>query len=163
MGSPGGANEDRTVLPLCFPAALTALDATIVERAMPFWLQVTLFFTTPVVMMAYLIKFGFSHIYDIRVEETGLTIVLFTRLRVGTIRFSSIDLAFTGTSFLRKHSLFVSLFCVFPLANRISVNPIVIQLHRKFPKYISITPKSRATFLEQLRILGNVPTCEAIK
>src|ERR1700730_9927172 len=94
------------------------------------------------VLVIYLIKFGFSQIYDVIINEDGVIIIVFLKLHLFTIGFKSIVKVYTREEFMQTHNALVCMFRVAPLVNRVSVNPIVIETEGGIFRYISVTPKS---------------------
>ena len=50
--------------------------------------EISLFFLIPVALIWYIASYGFSHIYDVEIDEEGLVFTLFRYIRIG--RLSSV-------------------------------------------------------------------------
>lgn len=107
----------------------------------------------PAGLVWYLVWYGLSHIYDAEIEDDGLVFRLFGIGVVRRLKFDEIVRAYDRRHFISTHSLSASMFCVFPLVNRIptGINPIVIEKKRGFIRYFSVTPRHPDAFLRALK------------
>jgi hypothetical protein len=124
---------------------------------LPSFVKIFLFFAVPVVIGLHVVKFGVSHIYDVRIGNDGVDIVLLTRFHVKTIRFESIEMAYERSIFLlSEHDSGVSAFFTVPMMNRISIRAVILKLKSGCFRYIAFTPEDRHAFLTQVnsRIAG---------
>jgi hypothetical protein len=111
-----------------------------------------MFFAIVAAIILYLLRFGFSHLFDVVIGREGLDIILFRQFVVATIAYSSIEHA-------ERRSIFLSIDAsapwsvALPMTNRIGLRPIIIKLKRRtaFFHYIAVTPKDPARFLEELQ------------
>jgi len=115
--------------------------------------QILFFFSIPVALIWYLVKYGLSHVYDVEFDESGIVFILFGYIRVGRLHFVSIKQAYDRGAFLSSHNIATCMFGVFPFVNRIprDGNPIIIEKRRGLIKYFSLTPESPDIFLRTLK------------
>jgi hypothetical protein len=109
------------------------------------------FFATIAAIITYLLKFGLSHVYDVAIGREGLDVVVFRKVVIATIPYSSIERAERGWIFLSidpSGPWSVAL----PITNRVGLRPIIIKLKQRIGifRYIAISPKDPASFLEEL-------------
>jgi hypothetical protein len=110
------------------------------------------FFAIIAAIIVYLLRFGLSHLYDVVIGREGLDLVVFRKVIVATIPYSSIERA-------ERRWIFLSIDAsapwsvALPITNRIRLRAIIIKLKRKIGifRYIAISPKDPVHFLEELR------------
>jgi hypothetical protein len=103
----------------------------------------------------YLVKFGFSHVYDPLICEHGIRFLLFGRFIFFELRFDRIEQVYDRKTFMASHGIATSMFGVFPIVNRIAryPSPIVVQTKFGFIKYLSLTPAHPEAFLIELNMI----------
>jgi hypothetical protein len=110
------------------------------------------FFAVFAAIIVYLLRFGFSHLYDVVIGREGLDVIVFRKVVVGTIRYGSIERA-------ERRWIFQSVDASapwsipLPITNRVGLRSIIIKLKRRIVifRHIAITPKDPVRFLEELR------------
>jgi len=110
------------------------------------------FFAIIAAIIVYLLRFGFSHLYDVVIGREGLDVIVFRKVVVGTIRYGSIERA-------ERRWIFQSIDAsapwsvTLPITNRVGLRPIIIKLKRRIGifHHIAITPKDPVRFLEELQ------------
>ena len=55
--------------------------------------EIFVFFATIAAIIAYLFRFGFTHLFDVVIGREGLDIVVFRKIVIATIPYSSIERA----------------------------------------------------------------------
>jgi len=101
-------------------------------------------------IIAYLLTFGLSHLYDVIIGREGLDVVLFRTIVMATIPYGSIEIAERRWIFLVIDA--AALWSVaLPIANRAGLRPVTIKLKRRIGifRHIAITPEDPVRFLEQ--------------
>jgi hypothetical protein len=115
-------------------------------------LEIAVFFAISAAIVVYLLRFGFSHVYDVVIGREGLDVVVFRKVIIATIPYSSIERA-------ERRWIFLSIDAsapwsvALPITNRVGLRPIIIKLKRRIGifRYIAISPKDALRFLEELR------------
>jgi hypothetical protein len=110
------------------------------------------FFATIVAIIVYLLRFGFSHLFDVVIGTEGLDVVVFRKVVIAMIPYSLIERA-------ERRCIFLSIDAsapwsvALPITNRVGLRPVIIKLKRRCGIFyhIAITPKDPARFLEELR------------
>src|SRR5438132_12385696 len=100
------------------------------------------FFAIVTAIVFYLLRFGFSHLFDVLIGADGLYIIVFRTAVIATIPYSSIERT-------ERRSIFLSVdtsapwSIALPITNRITLRPIIIKLKRRTGifQHIAITPK----------------------
>jgi hypothetical protein len=110
------------------------------------------FFAIIAAIIVYLLRFGFSHLYDVVIGREGLDVVVFRAIVITTIPYSSIERAECRRIFLSIDAS-APWSVALPITNRVGLRPIIIKLKRKIGifRYIAISPKDPVRFLEELR------------
>src|SRR3989442_7367268 len=110
------------------------------------------FFAAIAAIIAYLLMFGFSHLYDVAIGREGLDIVAFRKFVIATIPYSSIERAERRWIFLSNDAS-VAWSVALPITNRVGLRSVIIKLKRRIGifRYIAITPEDPIHFLEELR------------
>ncbi len=110
------------------------------------------FFAIFAAVIVYLLRFGFSHLFDVVIGKEGLDVVVFRRAVIATIPYSSIERAERRWMFLSIDAS-APWSIVLPITNRVGLRPIIIKLKRRIGifYYIAITPKDPARILEELQ------------
>ena len=111
-----------------------------------------MFFTIVAAIIVYLLRFGFSHLFDVVIGRKGLDVVVFRKAVIATIPYSSIERA-------ERRWIFLSIDAsapwsvALPITNRVGLRPIIIKLKRRIGifHHIAITPKDPVRFLEELQ------------
>jgi len=111
-----------------------------------------MFFAIIVAIIVYLLRFGFSHLFDVVIGREGLEIVVFRKAVIATIPYSSIERAERRWIFLPIDAS-APWSVALPITNRVGLRPIIIKLKRRIRifHHIAITPKDPVRFLEELR------------
>jgi hypothetical protein len=110
------------------------------------------FFAIIAAIIVYLLRFGFSHLFDVVIGREGLDVVVFRKAVIATIPYSSIERA-------ERRWIFLSIDAsapwsvALPITNRVGLRPIILKLKRRIGifHHIAITPKDPVRFLEELR------------
>jgi hypothetical protein len=110
------------------------------------------FFAAIAAIIVYLLRFGFSHLFDVVFGSEGLDLVVFRRVVIATIPYSLIERA-------ERRWIFLSIDAsapwsvALPITNRVGLRPIIIELKRRIGifRYIAISPKDPVRFLEELQ------------
>jgi hypothetical protein len=103
-------------------------------------------------IIVYLLRFGFSHLFDVVIGREGLDVVVFRRAVIATIPYSSIERA-------ERRWIFLSIDAsapwsvALPITNRVGLRVIIIKFKRRIGifHHIAITPKDLVRFLEELQ------------
>src|SRR5258708_31725728 len=108
------------------------------------YLKILIVLGTPIALVWYLVKFGYSHIYDVVIGKDGIIFLIFKRFPIFELKFESMEKVYDRKTFLSSHNIVVSIFGVFPIVNRIPKypSPIIVQMKSGFIKYLSLTPES---------------------
>lgn len=116
------------------------------------YVKISIILGLPILLVWYLVRYGYSHIYDAVIGQHGIRFLLFKRFLVLELKFESIERVYDRKTFLSSHNILVSMFRVFPVVNRISKypSPIIVQRKSGFIKYLSLTPENPESFLAQL-------------
>jgi hypothetical protein len=110
------------------------------------------FFAIIVAIIVYLLRYGFSHLFDVVLGREGLEVVVFRKVVIATIPYSSIERA-------ERRWIFLSIDAsapwsvALPITNRVGLRSIIIKLKRRIGIFrcIAISPKDPVRFLEELR------------
>src|SRR3989442_11174281 len=105
------------------------------------------FFAAIAAIIAYLLMFGFSHLYDVAIGREGLDIVAFRKIVIATIPYSSIERAERRWIFLSNDAS-VAWSVALPITNRVGLRSVIIKLKRRIGifRYIQSRQKTRYTF-----------------
>jgi len=110
------------------------------------------FFATIVAIIVYLLRFGISHLFDVVIGRQGLDIIVFRKIVIATIPYSSIERAERRWIF-QTNDASAPWSIALPITNRVGLRSIMIKLKRKIGVFrlIAITPKDPVRFLGELR------------
>jgi hypothetical protein len=110
------------------------------------------FFAIFAAIIVYLLRFGFSHLFDVVIGREGLDVVVFRRAVIATIPYSSIERAERRWMFLSIDAS-APWSIALPITNRVGLRPIIIKLKRRIGifHHIAITPKDPVRFVEELQ------------
>lgn len=98
------------------------------------------FVAIAIAIVAYLLRFGLSHLYDVAIGAEGLHVVLFRKVIVATIPYSSIERAERRWIFLSvDHSAPWSI--ALPLTNRVGLQSVIIKPKRRIGVFRHIAVK----------------------
>jgi hypothetical protein len=110
------------------------------------------FFAIIPAIIFYVLRFGFSHLFDVVIGKEGLDVVVFRKFVVATIPYSSIERVERRWIFLSPDAA-APWSVALPFTNKPGLRPIIIKLNRRIGifRYIAISPKDPVRFLEEIR------------
>jgi hypothetical protein len=114
--------------------------------------EFVLYFAIIAAIIFYVLRFGFSHLFDVVIGREGLDVVVFQKFVAATIPYSSIERAERRSIFLSPDAS-APWSAALPITNRVGIRPIIVKLKRRIGifRYIAVSPKNPVRFLEELR------------